>query len=124
MGCVVSTDGCGAAQWIGLFGMDTLGFGSFWAIGDWGTPLGGILIGADDWRRWCLVIFGVCQRSLGVMCIGCALCRAIHLGWRRWSVGIGPFGRLQDFGVDANWDMGGWVWGWSIVWVSIMGSAV
>ena len=49
-----------AAWWIGLFGMDGLGFfGSFWVIGDWDTPVGGILIGADDWRWWCLAVFGV-----------------------------------------------------------------
>ena len=80
MGCVVLTDRFGVVDWIGLFGMDGLGSGSCWVIGDGDAPVGEILIGGDDWRQWCLAVFGVCRRFLGVMCVGHALCQAMHLG--------------------------------------------
>ena len=78
MGCVVSADRCGAVDWIiwnGWVRVQEL-------LSDWGCA-----------SRWCLAVFDVCRRSLGVMCVGHALCRAMYLGWRRWGIGIAPFGR-------------------------------
>ena len=56
--------------------------------------------------RWCLAVFGVCRRSLGVICVGRDPFRAMYLGWRQWGMGIGPFVMLLYFGMDANWDGG------------------
>ena len=36
------------ARWIGLFGMDGLGSGSCWVIGDEDAPVGGIFIGVGN----------------------------------------------------------------------------
>ena len=92
-----------AARWIGLFGMYGIGFGIFWAIGD-----------DDSAGRW---HFGRDRRigaggvwpfsACAVVFVGCAPCQGMHLGWRQWGIGIAPFIRLQDLGVDVNCD--GWV---------------
>ena len=53
------------------------------------APVGGILVGADGLVPAVFGHFSLCA----VVFVGCALCRAMHLGWQRWGIRIAPFGR-------------------------------